>query len=169
MLKIRLGDICESDCEAVVNAANSELRQGGGVCGAIFKAAGAADMRKACLEKAPVAAGKAAITSGFNLKADYVIHAVGPIYQDGKSGEAEALASAYRSSLELAVANACKSIAFPLISAGIYGYPAKEAMRIAFATIKAFIAENKLENGDEILVEMNFFDQSLYDMAKEFL
>lgn len=132
-------DITTLEVDAIVNAANPELVPGGGVCGAIHRAAGPA-LARACsaLQRCPP--GDARITPGFALPARYVIHAVGPVWQGGAAGEAELLASAYRASLRLASENGCRAIAFPAISTGIYGYPLQAATDIAVRTVRAFAA-----------------------------
>ena len=135
------GDLLAQEVEAIVNAANSGLSQGGGVCGAIFAAAGAKELTKACAALGGCPTGQAVITPGFKL-AKYVIHAVGPIWRGGQSGESELLASCYRESLKLATANGLKSVAFPLISAGIYGYPKTKALKVATTAITDFLAKN---------------------------
>lgn len=135
-ITLHLGDITRVDTDAIVNAANSMLLPGGGVCGAIHSAAGpklAAACAAYVLKHGPVATGSAAITPGFRLPACYVIHAVGPVWHGGNRGEPEALASAYRASVELAVANDLTSLAFPSISTGIYGYPLDLAAPVALA------------------------------------
>jgi O-acetyl-ADP-ribose deacetylase (regulator of RNase III) len=126
-----LGDLVEMDVDAIVNAANEGLLAGGGVCGAIFRAAGHQELQRACDHVAPCPTGEARITPGFRLKARHVIHAVGPVWHGGGRGEAELLAGAYRSSLELARGNGLSSIAFPAISTGIFGYPFEEAAAVA--------------------------------------
>ena len=126
--------ITRMDADAIVNAANSGLQAGGGVCGAIFREAGRREMQAACDEIGHCDTGDAVITPGFALKARYVIHAVGPRWKGGGCGEAELLASCYARSIDLAVENGCGSIAFPLISAGIYGYPKEGAWRVAIAS-----------------------------------
>ena len=138
-------DITTMKSDAIVNAANVGLRMGGGVCGAIFKAAGITELTQACAPLAPIKTGEAVITPGFHLKARYIIHTAGPVYTDGKSGEAELLASCYRSSLALAKEHALTSISFPLIASGIYGYPREEALTVATTTIEAFLAESPME------------------------
>ncbi len=138
-------DITKIKTDAIVNAANTALRMGGGVCGAIFRAAGAAELQAACDKLAPIQTGDAVITPGFRLPAKYIIHTAGPIYRDGKHGEAMQLRSCYSNSLNLALKNGFKSIAFPLISAGIYGYPKKEALSVATSAIQDFLAENEME------------------------
>ena len=135
------GDITKEDTEAIVNAANSRLAGGGGVDGAIHRAGGPKIMEE-CRKIGACPTGNAVITTGGSLLAKYVIHTVGPIYQDGKSNEAELLASAYKKSLELAVEQGIRSIAFPSISTGVYGYPIREAAHIALKTIIDFLREN---------------------------
>jgi O-acetyl-ADP-ribose deacetylase (regulator of RNase III) len=130
-----LADISTLDVDAIVNAANSELGPGGGVCGAIHRAAGPA-LAEACRQAAPCPTGEARITEGYDLKAKFVIHAVGPRWMGGRRGEAELLASAYRAALKLAVENGVTTIAFPAISTGIYGYPPEDAVGIAVRAIR---------------------------------
>jgi len=128
------GDITTLDVDAIVNAANSALAPGGGVCGAIHRAAGS-ELARACAELSGCPTGGARITPGFRLKARYVIHAVGPVWHGGGAGEDELLASCYRESLRLAGEHGLKSIAFPAISTGIYGFPLERATRIAVETV----------------------------------
>lgn len=128
-------DITTLAVDAIVNAANEELRQGGGVCGAIFRAAGPAELAAACAPLAPCPTGEARLTPGFALPARFVIHAVGPVWHGGGQGEAALLASAYRASLGLLRVAGGRSIAFPAISTGIFGYPPAEAARTAVAAI----------------------------------
>ena len=132
-------DITKMQVDAIVNAANSRLAPGGGVCGAIFAAAGYEKLDRACRAIGGCPTGQAVLTDGFVLPAKYVIHTVGPIWQGGNSGEPEQLRSCYRNSLQLALARGCRSIAFPLISAGIYGYPWEEALQIAKEAIEDFL------------------------------
>lgn len=140
------GDITKMDTDAIVNAANSRLQRGGGVCGAIFAASGAEEeLQRECNEKAPCPVGEAIITKGYGLKAKNIIHAVGPIWEGGQKKEAEHLRSAYIRSLELAEENGCTSIAFPLISSGIYGYPREEAIAIARKAIEDFLVGREME------------------------
>ena len=131
-------DITTMAVDAIVNAANSRLRMGGGVCGAIFDAAGPAELTAACKPLAPIETGQAVITPGFKLPARFVIHTVGPIYHGGTNGEEDLLRSCYRNSLELAVKNGCHSIAFPIISSGIFGYPPKAAFAVAKDEVDRF-------------------------------
>jgi O-acetyl-ADP-ribose deacetylase (regulator of RNase III) len=133
-LEVVTGDLTEMDVDAIVNAANEQLLAGGGVCGAIFRAAGHAELQRACAAVAPCPTGQARITPGFRLKARHVIHAVGPVWRGGNAGEAEKLAGAYRSSLELAKEQNLSSIAFPAISTGIFGYPFDLAASVAVRT-----------------------------------
>lgn len=130
-------DITKLDVDAVVNAANPSLLPGAGVCGAIHRAAGP-ELAAACAALGSCPTGEARITPGFALKARYVIHAVGPMWQGGGAGEAELLAGAYRGSLHLAREHACRSIAFPAISTGIYGYPLGLSVEVAVRTVKDF-------------------------------
>ena len=147
-------DITKLEVDAIVNAANSRLLHGGGVCGAIFAAAGAAEMEAACAAIGHCDTGSSVATPGFALPARYVIHTVGPIWQGGGAHERERLASCYRSALELAHKLACTSIAFPLISSGIYGYPPDQALNVATATIRAY-----LENDPDMEVILCLFDR----------
>ncbi len=134
--------ITSLDVDALVNAANEGLWEGGGVCGVIFKAAGSQELAAACNKIGRCKTGSAVITPGFNLKSKFIIHAVGPRWEDGKHGEPKLLYSAYMQSLILAAQSGCKSIGFPLISAGIFGYPADQAWRKALQTCLDFQNEN---------------------------
>lgn len=135
-LRAIAADITRLDVDAIVNAANEALAPGGGVCGAIHRAAGP-ELAAACAALPRCPTGEARITPGFRLRARHVIHAVGPVWHGGTAGEAELLASCYRASLALARAHGLRSIAFPAISTGIYGYPAGPATRIAVETCRA--------------------------------
>ncbi|MBA4392702.1 MAG: O-acetyl-ADP-ribose deacetylase [Desulfobacca sp.] len=135
------GDITQQTTEAIVNAANSRLAGGGGVDGAIHRAGGPAIMEE-CRRIGGCPTGQAVITTGGHLKAGYVIHTVGPIYQGGSKGEAQHLASAYRESLKLAHQKGIRSVAFPSLSTGAYGYPLDQAARIAIKTVGDYIREN---------------------------
>ncbi len=138
VLELVEGDITKQDVDAIVNAANSSLLGGGGVDGAIHRAAGA-QLLEECRTLGGCATGSAKITRGYRLKARHVIHAVGPVYHDGKHNEPTLLAGAYRTCLELASQNNCASVAFPAISTGVYGYPMEDAARIAFRTIIDYV------------------------------
>ncbi|KAA8815884.1 macro domain-containing protein [Bifidobacterium callitrichos] len=143
-------DITRLDVDAVVNAANTALRMGGGVCGAIFRAAGADRMRKACDRLSPIRTGQAVATAGFDLPARYVIHTAGPVWQGGDHGEETLLRACYRNSLALAAHLKCDSIAFPLISSGIYGYPKAQALDVAVDEIRRFL-DSSVESPEESL------------------
>ena len=158
-IKIISGDITQFDGDAIVNAANSSLLGGGGVDGAIHRAAGP-DLVKECMTLGGCRTGQAKITKGYNLKARHVIHTVGPIYYEYSPDQAcELLQNCYKNSLELARQNGCKRVAFPLISAGVYGYPKEEALRVAVETIK--------QNGDGIEATIVLFDREAWAIAKE--
>ena len=144
-LYIIQNDITRLHVDAIVNAANTSLQMGGGVCGAIFSAAGAERLQNACNNLAPIKYGEAVITQGFNLKAKYIIHTAGPVYRDGKQNEEPLLRSCYINSLELAKKNGCKNIAFPLISSGIYGYPKEKALSVAKDAIETWLTENNMD------------------------
>jgi O-acetyl-ADP-ribose deacetylase (regulator of RNase III) len=141
LLELVEGDITQQDTEAIVNAANEQLRVGGGVDGAINRAGGP-KIQEEARKIGHCPTGQAVITTGGNLKAKYVIHTVGPIYQDGRRGEPDLLASAYRESLKLASARGIKSLAFPSLSTGVYGYPVADAAEIALTTVKNYLREH---------------------------
>jgi O-acetyl-ADP-ribose deacetylase len=130
------GDITQEAVDAIVNAANSGLARGGGVCGAIFAAAGP-ELDGACAELGGCPTGDAKATPGFRLPARWIIHAVGPVWHGGDAGEPDLLASAYRRSLEVADEIGARSVAFPAISTGVYGYPPAEAAGVAVRTVRA--------------------------------
>jgi O-acetyl-ADP-ribose deacetylase (regulator of RNase III) len=156
-------DITKLKVDAIVNAANTDLKWGGGVCGAIFAAAGGAKLQAECDKLAPIKTGEAVITKGFNLPAKFVIHAAGPVYRDGKQGEEKLLRDTYANALKRAVENGCESVAFPLISSGIYGYPKAEALAVATSAIREFIAEH------DINVMLVVFDKSAFEVSRELL
>ena len=141
-ISIQKINIIDLSTDAIVNAANEGLRAGGGVCGAIFKAAGHDQLQEACNQIGHCDTGFAVITPGFNLNSKYIIHAVGPQWSDGDHHEPQLLYGAYRRSLELAQENGCHSIGFPLISAGIFGYPVDQAWRKAIQSCNDFINEH---------------------------
>ena len=152
-LELVQGDITQQEVDAIVNAANSSLLGGGGVDGAIHRAAGR-ELLEECKTLGGCKTGSAKITRGYKLQARHVIHAVGPVYHDGTHSEPGLLESAYRTCLELASQNNCASIAFPAISTGIYGYPMQAAARIAFRTIIDYLKQH---------VEIKLVRYVLYD------
>jgi O-acetyl-ADP-ribose deacetylase (regulator of RNase III) len=164
ILEIVQGDITQQDTEAIGNAANSALAGGGGVDGAIHRAGGPSMMSELRAKYKGCPTGSAVITSGGNLKAKYVIHAVGPRYS-GSPKDPELLSGAYRRSLELCTQNKISSLAFPSISTGIYGYPVEEASRIALKTVMDYLKDHS-----EIkLVRFVLFDSKTYDVYEEAL
>jgi O-acetyl-ADP-ribose deacetylase (regulator of RNase III) len=157
-------DITKMGVDAVVNAANTDLQMGGGVCGAIFKAAGPRELQAACDKVAPIKTGDAVITPGFGLPAKYIIHAAGPVYRQWNKEQNETfLRSCYTSSLNLAAENGCESIAFPLISSGIYGYPKKEALAVATSAIVDWLVDGDLD------VYLAVFDKEAFDVSEKLL
>ena len=173
MIKVIQGDITTLAVDVIVNAANQVMLGGGGVDGAIHRAAGR-ELYEACL-KVPEArpgvrcpTGEARITPGFRLPAKFVIHTVGPVYRDGQHGEPEKLAACYRNSLALAEENGCKSIAFPCISTGVYGYPFEDAAKIAVREAKDYLTPRCREAEDAEEMEIVFCcfsdrDKAVYD------
>ena len=150
--------------DAIVNAANTALQMGGGVCGSIFRAAGARELQAACDRISPIQTGGAAITPGFALPARYVIHAAGPVYDQGHRDRCrEQLRSAYLESLKLAADHGCGSIAFPLISSGIYGYPKDEALEVARMAIGDFLRNHDMD------VYLVVFDRSSFLVSRALL
>jgi O-acetyl-ADP-ribose deacetylase (regulator of RNase III) len=137
-IELTLGDITHSDTDAIVNAANTTLLGGGGVDGAIHRAGGPAILAE-CRRLGGCAAGDAKLTGGGRLKARHVIHTVGPVYRDGRHGEAELLARAYRRSLEVASEHGLRTVAFPSISTGAYGYPIRDAAEVALRTVADYL------------------------------
>ncbi|PFP30546.1 RNase III inhibitor [Bacillus sp. AFS073361] len=160
-LEIVRHDLTKMKVDAIVNAANTSLKMGGGVCGAIFRAAGVYELQKACDQMGECKVGEAVLTDGFNLEAKYIIHTPGPIWQGGSNQEALRLKNSYYNSLELARNQQCESIAFPLISTGIYGYPKEEALQIAVSTIGSFLLQH------DMLVYLVVFDKSSFGLSKK--
>ena len=163
-MEINNGDITRLEVDAIVNAANSTLLGGGGVDGAIHRAAGP-ELLEECRQLDGCPTGEARLTKGYRLPAKWVIHAVGPVWNGAQGKEAEKLASAYRSSLEIARNHRMKSIAFPNISTGIYGYPKEQAAIVAIRTVRKFLAENKWPEK----VIFAIFDQENLTIYREIL
>lgn len=168
------GDITRQDSDAIVNAANSSLMGGGGVDGAIHRAGGSAileECKKIVSDHGRLPTGKAVITTGGNLKARYVIHTVGPVWYGGKQGEAGLLKSAYRESLKLAESQNLKTVSFPSISTGAFGYPVEQAAKIALQTIIEFLHQgSRLEQVDFVLYDSatyKIYEKALQEVVKE--
>lgn len=159
-ISVHMGDITKLNVDAIVNAANKTLLGGGGVDGAIHRAAGK-ELLAECRTLNGCETGEAKITKGYNLPAEHVIHTVGPVWQGGKKDEEELLANAYRNSLILAKKSNCKTVAFPAISTGVYRFPKDRAAEIAVNTIRKFL--NNEEDMEVILVAFNKADAERYE------
>ena len=159
-LQIIRQDITKIECDAIVNAANQTLLGGGGVDGAIHKAAGKGLLFE-CMRLGGCKTGQAKITKGYNLPCKYVIHTVGPKWKGGDKGEKELLESCYRESLALALKNKCETVAFPLISSGIYGYPRDRVLKVAIDTITEFLLDH------DMLVYIVVFDKSAFQISEK--
>jgi O-acetyl-ADP-ribose deacetylase (regulator of RNase III) len=167
-IKLVKGDITKIKVDAIVNAANNSLMGGGGVDGAIHRAGGMAileDCRKIVARQGGCKTGEAVITTAGKLPAKYVIHTVGPVWNGGHKSEEKMLANAYRNSLDLAMINNVKSIAFPNISTGIYGYPKDQAAKIAIQTTRDFLLENDLE----LVVTFVCFDEENFRLYRSLI
>lgn len=163
MIKTILGDITKiSTVEAIVNAANSSLLGGGGVDGAIHRAAGP-ELLEECRDLHGCKTGQAKLTKAYNLSCDYVIHTVGPVWNGGKLNEEEKLANCYKNSLALAVQNHIRTIAFPSISTGIYRFPVEKAAKIAVYTVKKFLEENPDKIDEVVWVLFDENTKSIYE------
>lgn len=163
-------DITKSETDAIVNAANCALQAGGGVCGAIFSAAGKDLLQKECDRIGHCNTGEAVITKGYNLKAQYIIHTVGPVYGEDPANEAKQLYSCYENSLKLAAKKKLKSIAFPVISSGIFGYPKDDAIKIATKAIKDFLQTNEMDVSLVVYDKSTFLiSQNLFDNVQSYI
>lgn len=160
-LEIIRNDITKVCADAIVNAANPQLMPGEGVCRAIFDAAGFDALNAACKRIGRCEVGKAVMTEGFNLPAQYIIHTVGPVWQDGNHGEESLLAECYLNSLRLAMSHDLESVAFPLISSGVLGFPKDKALKVAISSIGSFLLEN------DMLVYLVVYDRESFALSEK--
>ena len=160
-LEIVRNDITKMQVDVIINAANTALQMGGGVCGAIFSAAGAEQLQTACNEIGECTVGQAVITDGFQLQAKHIIHTVGPVWRGGTHNEEVLLTACYENSLALAASHDCQSIAFPLIASGIYGYPKEQALQIAISTISSFLLKH------EMIVYLVVYDKQAFGLSEK--
>ncbi|WP_298825350.1 macro domain-containing protein [uncultured Planococcus sp.] len=169
-LEIVRNDITKMKSDAIVNAANSSLKMGGGVCGAIFHAAGPQALQEACDRIGHCAVGEAVYTEAFSLAADFIIHTVGPVWEGKFNNEEALLRNCYRNSLELTHRLECESIAFPLISTGIFGYPKEAALRIAISEIEAFLIDHEMHVYLVVFDKQSFgISEKLYQSISAFI
>ena len=162
-LEVIVGDITQLQVDAIVNAANAQLAGGGGVDGAIHRAAGAQQLHEACRKLGGCPTGQVKLTPGFDLPANYILHAVGPVWHGGNKHEPELLASCYRNAIGICCEQGFRSVAFPAISCGVYGYPPEKAVRIAVDSVIDAI------NGLELRVIFCCFQQSMADLYRTYL
>lgn len=169
-LEIVRNDITKMEADAIVNAANSSLKMGGGVCGAIFRAAGADQLQLSCDRIGHCAVGEAVYTDAFALNADFIIHTVGPVWHGGSKNEEVLLRNSYRNSLELAESLGCESVAFPLISTGIFGYPKEAALQAAISEIGSFLMKHEMQIYLVVFDRQSFgISEKLYKSIRAFI
>ena len=160
-LEIVRNDITKMQVDAIVNAANRDLQRGGGVCGAIFQGAGSSELQEACNRIGNCPTGEAVVTDAYQLSAKYIIHTVGPVWRGGSHKEEEQLKDCYKNSLNLALSHGCETVAFPLISSGIYGYPKEQALQVAISTISSFLLNH------EMLVYIVVYDKKAFKLSEK--